>query len=318
MYPKILYQILEVKPNKKTKPNTNFKSNPTMTSLVLNEFDLTDLHFTATPINLRIITSLEGISQVTSINKHFLCGNTSFEKDSISTGGTMGASLIEIKKPYTDNKDIKYLINSKYSHFYPSLFCYECNTIFVIGGREQIKCESYSLITEKWKDLPDLPEERYQCGLMTDKNEEFLYLFGGKHKNEEITKFVIPNNILRLYIKGSFSTWEKIQLTENKNLLRRTNVMTMKSTNSNLIYILGGSDPTDENNLYDDIISYDCFCRILQSSHYKLKKKEKFDSNNGVTDIVNAQFYFFNDQGDIISVDFKTHKVGFLTNTERD
>ena len=75
------------------------------------------------------------------------------------------------------------------------------------------------MVTGKWKDLPDLPEERFQCGLMTDKNDEFLYLFGGKiaiiRESNELWK-IDPNT-------GKFSLVHDTLIEEfTKDELRRT------------------------------------------------------------------------------------------------
>ena len=55
-----------------------------------------------------------------------------------------------------------------------SLLIYN-NSIFVIGGKNQEKCELYNFELNKWKEVRNLPEERYKCSLIIDRNEEFLY-----------------------------------------------------------------------------------------------------------------------------------------------
>lgn len=154
----------------------------------------------------------------------------------------------------------------------------------------------------------DLPEERYQASLMTDKEEENLYLFGGygPENNED-------SSILMINLQTSFSKWEKIELEDDtKSLLLRRNMATMKTgENSNLIYIIGGKNCFNEEE-YDDVIIYDTFCRLVQISSMKLKAKTSFMNSTGVN-INNIQFYFIDHKGEVIMINGKNHNVELIT-----
>lgn len=268
---------------------------------ILVSYDINFGQFSSEPINLRILTSLKGISQVNINNALFICGNNEFD-DAVSQ--TTGAFLLFITN--SDNKEVSVLINSRYSHFNPSLFGYRDNILIVVGGKKQKKCEMYNINLNKWKQLQELPEERYQCSLMSDKNDEYLYLFGGKSTDpsSEI------RSILRINIKNFPSQWERIMINEDGNLLSRCKMSTFKSGNSNLIYLIGGektSDREDEEK-YDDVVVYDCFCRIVKQSPIKLKKKVSF-LNGGFIDVNKVQFYFFDSDGDVIMINSKSHNV---------
>lgn len=172
----------------------------------------------------------------------------------------------------------------------------------------------YSINTSKWKSIDELPEERYECGLLCDKSEEYIYLFGGSNSSSsQITNIEIPNTILRLNIKNSFSKWEKIFLTQSNFYLRRCNMICFRTKGSNLIYILGGNDSTDDKIKRNDVTAYDCFCRIIKPS--------SFMTNNNISINVHYNsifedncYYAYNEVGDVISVntaklDLKVYKM---------
>ena len=122
-------------------------------------------------MNLRILNSLKGLSQ---INKGdgiiYLCGNNKIISPTIYPGSYL------FKLEIIDEKvETQILITSRFYHYYPSLLIYN-NSIFVIGGKNQEKCELYNFELNKWKEVRNLPEERYKCSLIIDRNEEFLLL----------------------------------------------------------------------------------------------------------------------------------------------
>ena len=49
--------------------------------------------------------------------------------------------------------------------------------LVVIGGKNQIFCEKYSISLNNWRKIPILPEERYQgCLLVNKKIPIYIYL----------------------------------------------------------------------------------------------------------------------------------------------
>ena len=269
--------------------------------IFLVSYDINIGQFSSEPINLRILTSLEGISQVNINNSLFICGNNELDE---AVSQTSGAFLLFVTN--SDDKEVSILINSRYPHFNPSLFGYRDNYLIAVGGKNQKKCEMYNINLNKWKQLQELPEERYQCSLMSDKNDEYLYLFGGK-SNESASEI---GSILRINLQNYPSQWERIMINEDGNLLSRCKMSTFKSGNSNLIYLLGGEKTSERENeeKYDDVVVYDCFCRIVKQSPIKLKKKAAF-INGGFIDINKVQFYFFDSEGDVLMINSKNHNV---------
>lgn len=245
------------------------------------------------------MSSLEGISQISIESSLYLCGSSKIENSNVQTSG---AFLLQITNPTL--KKVQFLVNSKHSHYKPSLCNYGNNSLVVVGGKQQTKCEVYNIMTNRWKAIQDLPEERYLCALMIDKNEEYLYLFGGFNQNASM----ITGSVLRVNLTNYFTQWERIMINENGNLLKRCCMNTFRSSNSNLIYIIGGRDINNEHEVYDDVIIYDCFCKIVKSSNMKLKKKMKF-INYGCVDVHKVQYYFIDEEGDVIMINSKTHNI---------
>jgi hypothetical protein len=185
--------------------------------------------------------------------------------------------------------------------------------ILVIGGKGQVKCELYNLEINKWKEVRNLPEERYKCSLLIDKNEEFLYLFGGICTKDN--KIESNKSILRLNINKILYQWERIMINENFNLLSRYSSACFKTNNSNFIYILGGqsADNNDNDKPLNDIVIYDCFCRIVKSCSIKLKKECCFINKTGIKTNKN-QFFFIDDDCNVhlINTATKNAEIKYL------
>jgi hypothetical protein len=263
-------------------------------------------------INLRILNSLKGLSQ---INKGegiiYLCGNNEIISPTLVSGSYL------FKLEIIDEKvETQILITSRFYHYNPSLLIYN-QSIFVIGGKKQEKCELYNFELNKWKEVRNLPEERYKCSLIIDRNEEYLYLFGGiSYKNNKIEG---NNTILRLVVKNILYQWERIMINENYNLLNRFSSACFKINNSNFIYILGGKNVDEvknNNNLVNNVVIYDCFCRIVKEANFKLKKECCFINKSAMR--VNTQQYCFIDKDcNIHLIDFSTKNSEIIyLNTE--
>ena len=83
---------------------------------------------------------------------------------------------------YSSNS-IFYINNALYSHYYGSMiYCPKYNMIYLIGGNNQIKCETCYLNNTNmkkltWKPLPSLNEERQEFG--TIYFDDYIYVFFG-------------------------------------------------------------------------------------------------------------------------------------------
>ena len=83
---------------------------------------------------------------------------------------------------YSSNS-IFYINNALYSHYYGSMiYCPKYNMIYLLGGNNQIKCETCYLNNTNmkkltWKPLPSLNEERQEFG--TIYFDDYIYVFFG-------------------------------------------------------------------------------------------------------------------------------------------
>ena len=77
---------------------------------------------------------------------------------------------------------IYYINNTLYSHYYGSMvYCPKNNSIYLLGGNNQIRCEIYNLnLTNKkisWKQIPSLNEERQEFATLYFN--DYIYVFFG-------------------------------------------------------------------------------------------------------------------------------------------
>ena len=86
--------------------------------------------------------------------------------------------------------------------------------LVVLGGKSQVLCEKYSISLRQWRDIPILPEERYQGNIILNGHNSHIYLFGGTING------LYNESILILNLR-SVGGWEKIFVKENGHLLNR-------------------------------------------------------------------------------------------------
>lgn len=256
-------------------------------------YDIEDSSSFSDYLNLRVLSSLKGISQLNHVSGLFLCGNNS-QEDQSTSGSILIKSSFNSYAP-----SINILISSINSHINPTLIGFRNDIILVIGGKRETFCECYYIKTNKWKTLARLPNERYHSIAMIDRIEENAYLFGGY---DSLTN-VYNNSILRLNLIKK-SIWETIKIKEGLYLLERSSSAMFKGSNSNKIFIIGGKDKSG--NSKDDVIEYDTFCNIINRSDIKLKEAAKFNNPIGIN--INHQlFAFFDKRGNIHTVNLKNH-----------
>ena len=238
-----------------------------------------------TNINLRILSSLSGISQLTHNNNLYLCGSP--------LSSSTGASLLTIDSSKSlTNPQLHFLINSKLPHYKPSLIVLPNNNNFiVIGGKEQKECECFDLKTSKWRFLPDLPQERYKASLAVCGNGKYLFVFGGYCSE---TGNIISNEILSIRI-STLMIWEKIAIKEHDRFLLSRNCCgcvsySNDSTKQNVIYIFGGKDNNKVKS--NQIIEYDVNENKVRIMKRKLKENTVFYNYQCICDNSEQIVYF--------------------------
>ena len=243
-------------------------------------------------VSLRIVSSIKGMSQLNIDNSLYLCGSES--------ESTLGAYMINIDNTKSTNSDVKFLVNAQYPHVNPSMIAIPSNSILVIGGKKQIKCEKFDITNSKWKYIPELPEERYKCNLFIDANSKYVYLFGGFCS--ELGRNC--DDILRMKLDTQM-IWERISIREGAELLSKTSSGIIRDKDeekkSKVVYILGGKDNQKE--LCDSIVEFDMKKRKARRIKTQLKYKAKFVNQMGVN--VNKNTYVIIDKkGNIHTMNF--------------
>lgn len=223
-------------------------------------------------LNLKIVQSLNGISNIAISNFLYLCGTD--EDNNNYCAGSHFFSYDTIKGNLT------VLTNSIYNHHSPILVNYSQTMIFVLGGKNSKKCEVYDIIIHKWKTLPELPEVRYGSTSFIDLDTDCLYLFGGDSENNysstqeetnEMTELKSKEkvkdklSILKINISANQLAWEKVELYNNNGYNMNRSFSTVFSAKG-YIYLIGGFNSALK--ACDDILEID-----LENNEFKAKLK---------------------------------------------
>ena len=296
-------KLLQLK-NPEKNPNELIQDPQSTTDIPLLILDVEEEKIFTSRVSLRIITSLEGISQLNVNNVLYLCGS---ESDS-----NIGSFLFKIDNTKSINSVVSILVNAQYSHKYPSMIYLPDNSLLIVGGEKQIKCEQFEIASSKWRYLPDLPEERYKASLVLVEERNFVYLFGG-FCSETGTNCT---DILRIDT-NSLMIWEKLLVKEGKDFLSKTSCGMLSKYNKekgiNRVYILGGEN--NEKELCDSVIEYDIKKRVAKKIKGKLKYKAAFLNQNGVNVGLNT-YILFDKKGNIHRVNFQDFKIYSNINDE--
>jgi hypothetical protein len=239
------------------------KTKKLLRRIKIYDLELKKLYIKTAP--LRFISSLEGITQYSTQKSLYLCGsNKLLLNSSESTGSYL------FRYDLDDNfKQPSVLVNSVYVHYNPMIVLINEDILVVVGGKEQIFCEKYSISLNNWRKIPILPEERYKGCLLVHEKESNLFLFGG------MTNGKFNSSILFLNFR-SIGGWERIILKENDYLLKRTNFIAFHlDKDKNNFFICGGETESKIDNDY-----------IVQYDPVNKKVKKQFIKS----DITNAKF----------------------------
>ena len=239
------------------------------------------------------------MSQNACGNSLYLCG---------SNNQNSSCFLIHFNLETTDIKT-EVLVNAIYPHYKPIIFIVHSDIIVIIGGKNQILCEKYSISLKKWRDMPVLPEERYQGNIILNERNSHLYLFGGT------TNGKYNDSILILNLR-SVGGWEKIFVKENSELLKRSKFISFcfdEKGEDNIIYILGGKK--NERQKSDFIIEYNFENNTVNKKDMDLKNLPYFDFNT-VTDINKNKFAFTDSNENIYIVEKKNFRISVISSED--
>ena len=261
-------------------------------------FDLEKKRLYTQPTQLRIINSLEGMSQLSDNKSLYLCGsiNCNAGKSSSSTGSYFFRYDITDKfsKPTC-------LVNSAYTHYEPLMIIIENNILLVIGGKNQVFCEKYSITLANWRKVSLLPEERYKGSLLLNYKDSNLYLFGGT------TNGIFNNSILKLNLR-SIGGWDKFFLASGLDyLLRRHSCISFTfGGEKDNIFICGGEVDTHIGN--DFIVEFDPVKVKIRKVFLKSPLCFSCFSNQSIVDF-EGSFAFCDNEDKIYMIEKKNFKI---------
>ena len=194
---------------------------------MLQVFDLVTEEKKEFPIIQSKLLSLEGMSQICQPqnNKIYLCG-------SVDTNEEFSSSFLYSIDIITTQIQIE--VNSSHYHYYPTLTFLRNDFLIAIGGLNSKKCEHYSIGNKRWKDLPDLPEERYGASAVTDNSINVIYVFGGfDHQRNKNCVSIFKLNI-NICVK-----WDTIVVVGDCNMLAKSQTCITKKGDGR-VWIFGG------------------------------------------------------------------------------
>lgn len=278
--------------------------------LVLQSYDIDSEVLFQYVIPQNMLKSLEGMSQISMDNKLFLCGSSSANPEPVNPQESLPNvftssfmySVNLLKSPLT----LSFEVNSCFLHYYPTLSCLRNEYIIVLGGYRSKKCEYYSNTNKKWKELPDLPEERYGSMSVCDNTYNVIYCFGGY--NSETKKNCM--SIFKLNVNTGIK-WETIIATENSELLAKQFSCIIKRDNGHVM-ILGGKNK--KNQSCDEIVDIELSNKAIKVNPLTvpvLCQNLKFLSLRQGEENVNGWLYLFDDEGEnnVYRVDSKFSSV---------
>ena len=253
---------------------------------------------------MRFISNLEGITQFSTDKSLYLCGAN---KPSINSSESIGSYLF--RYDLDDNfKQPTLLVNSAYVHYNPMIALVNDDILVVIGGKDQIFCEKYSISLNNWRKIPILPEERYKGSLLVYQKESNLYLFGG------MTNGKFNTSILYINFR-SIGGWDRILLKGNDNLLKRNNCICFNlEDEKNSIFICGGE--TESNNNSDYIIQYEPKNKKLKKQIINSNLCNSIFKNQTIIDFDGKYFSFVDNEDNIYIIERQNFGITVIDTKE--
>jgi N-acetylneuraminic acid mutarotase len=257
-------------------------------------------------IDLRF-TKFEGLSQIIISNNIYLIGSGLNKSNSKNSFISSHLLRIDFNEEFTPQ--IKIFTSSEFPHYMPSLAVYKNEEIYVIGGKNNITCEVFSLKSNKWKKLKNLPSERFGCSVICENSTKTLYLFGGTNNSTN----TINLSVLKYNLKVNLE-WETLIVTSNSNFLQRTFAGSFISKNGTII-LLGGS--TNVYSETDDIIEYNINSKSATNLSFKLSRPAVFNSSAYFEgDEINSIFYGYDSENLIHKIDLMQKFASGLSNND--
>ena len=176
--------------------------------------------------------------------------------------------------------------------------------LVVIGGKNQIFCEKYSISLNNWRKIPILPEERYQASLLVSQKDSNLYLFGGT------TEGKFNSSILSLNFR-SIGGWDRILLKGHDYLLKRKRCISFCfGGEKDNIFICGGE--IDQNVGKDYIVEYEPINKKIRKQFIKSELSKATFKNQTIVDFDGRFFAFCDIEENIYIVEKKNFNITII------
>jgi len=251
------------------------------------DLDKDKLYMRSAP--LRFIPNLEGITQYSTEKSLYLCGSN---QPALHSSQTTGSYLFRYDLENNFSQP-SVLVNSAYAHYNPMIVLVNNDILVVIGGKNQIFCEKYSISLNNWRKIPILPEERYQGCLLVSQRDSNLYLFGGT------TEGKFNSSILSLNFR-SIGGWDRIILKGHDYFLKRVNCICFCfGGEKDNFFICGGE--TDENVGKDYIVEYQPINKKIRKQFIKSELCKAQFLNQTIIDF-DGRFFTFSDMEENIYI----------------
>ena len=232
--------------------NNNSDSYYSTQSFYIQTFDVDNEEGTERPITPHKLFNIQGMSQIFLNNTLFIFGSPS----STTTPDEFTSSFLYTVNVLKEPLKMSIEVNSCHSHYYPTLTILKNEFLIAIGGYNSKHCEYYSIVNKKWKELPDLVEERYGASALCDNNYNHIYVFGGLNSqsgNCGVTVLKLNVNICVM--------WETIVVMNNAELFAKMNTSIVKRDDGKVMILGGCNSDGDES---DDVVSIDLKVRALK------------------------------------------------------
>ena len=264
--------------------------------------------------------NLENISsESTEITSNNNTNNNNINNENINnkilTVNSFSSSFMFSIDLTKDPLTMSYEVNSSHLHYYPSLSILRSEYIIVISGYKSKKCEYYSISNKRWKDLPDIPEERYGTNILIDNTSNLIYLLGGF--NEEKGENCL--SILKLNVNSCIK-WDTILISKNEeDLIKKNFCSVIKKLNGKFL-ILGGKDNFEKP--CSDIIEVDIKSKHIHIQNYlndnvKIGNNVYFKSLRMGIEYKKNYFLFDDEEEKIYKIDEKYSNVILLNNSDK-
>lgn len=251
---------------------------------------------------MRFIPHLEGISQYSTDKSLYLCGTN---KASVHSSQTTGSYLFRYDLE-NNFKIPSVLVNSVYVHYNPMMVLVNNDVLVVIGGKNQVFCEKYSISLNNWRKIPILPEERYQGCLLVSQKDSNLYLFGGT------TGGKFNSSILYLNFR-SIGGWEKILLKGHDYLLKRSKCISFCfGGDKDHFFICGGDTDTSNGNGNDYIVEYEPVNKRIRKQYIKSELSKAVFKNQSIIDFDGRYFSFCDVEENIYIIEKKNFEITII------